>query len=312
MKRALIYSAIAIGLLYIVRAFEYAGIHKIKGGEFAKLRTVFEEENNFDLLVIGSSRAECQFYMPLIDSVTGLKTYNIGMTGAVMPLIATTLEAYLVHSAPPKYVVLNLDLHTLGDNTDTVYKFPRYFAFLGNEKLYEGLVERDERFRYFRYIPFYSMPYFNNRYLSNSVRGWINKPTVYDADYVQGFAPSIQDYEIGDLDTAHMENSSADIPPAIWESVERIRKICSEHHCKLILVVSPLFHRQEATVTNYSKSHAAFRDYAGENGIPFLDLSHDSIRFQKEMFSDPAHLNKTGAILFTRRFSAALTQYLIP
>lgn len=310
MKKALLYIFIAIGLLYAIRAIEYAGLRRVQGGEFAKLRTVFEEENNFDLVIIGSSRAECQYYNPIIDSLTGLHSYNLGMTGATMPFIASTLEAYLVHSHAPKYVVLNLDLHSLGDNTDTVYKFPRYFAFLDNEKLYDGLQERDGRFFFFRWLPFYSMPYFSNRYLSNSVRGWLNQPTMYDADYEQGFAPSITDSTWGDLDTAGMISTHAEIPDAIWTAVDRIRAVCDSNHCKLILVVSPLFHRQQECVASYRDSYLAFRHYAAKNTLSFIDLGEDSIRYHKELYADPAHLNKTGALIFTRTFSACLRQYI--
>lgn len=309
-KRALIYSAIAIALLYVIRAVEYEGLHRVQGGEFAKLRTVFEEENEFDILVIGSSRAECQLYTPLIDSFTGLRSYNAGMTGAVMPLIASTLEAYLENSKAPKYVILNLDIHSLGDNTDTVYKFPRYFAFLDNEKLYDGLQERDGRFFWFKYVPLYSMPYFSNRYLSNSVRGWMNKPTKYDADYEQGFAPSIIDTTLGDLDTAKMKVSSPEIPNAVWEGLDRVVQTCKDNDIQLIVVISPLFHRQEAVLPTYQGSFNLFQSYCSKQTVPFLDLGHDSIRFDKSMYSDPAHLNKTGAQAFTRRFCPVLLQYL--
>ncbi len=311
MKRALIYTLIALGLLYIVRALEYEGLRKNKGGEFAKLRTVFEEENHFDILVIGSSRAECQFYTPLIDSITGMSSYNIGMTGAVMPLIAATLDAYLVNSSAPKYVILNLDLHSLGDNCDTVYKFPRYFAFLENEKLYEGLVARDQRFLFFKWLPFYSMPYYSNRYFSNSVRGWLDQPTKYDADYELGFAPSIVDSSWGNLETAKMKITNPDIPPAVWESVDHIRNVCSANKSTLILVVSPLYYRQEECVSNYQKSQNAFKDYSETNKLTFIDFGHDTIRFQKDLYSDPAHLSKEGAKQFTRRFSAVLMQYIV-
>lgn len=310
MKRALVYLAVAVAILYAVRAIEYAGLRRMQGGEFAKLRTVFEEENHFDLVIIGSSRAECQFYNPIIDSSTGLHSYNLGMTGAVMPLIASTLEAYLVHSAPPKYVILNLDLHSPGDNTDTVYKFPRYFAFLDNEKLYEGLSERDGRFPFFRWLPFYSMPYFGNRYLSNSVRGWTQTPTDYDAEYVQGFAPSVPDTISGDLDTVRIKPVNASIPKAIWDGLERILVLCNDNHCKLIITVSPVFHRQEEAVTSYTSSLEAFKSFAMQKEIPFIDMGHDSLRFDKSRYADPAHLNKQGALEFTRKFSAQLKQYL--
>lgn len=310
MQRAFLYIAVAIALLYVVRALEYAGLRRVQGGEFAKLRTVFEEENNFDLVIIGSSRAECQYYNPIIDSITGLKSYNLGMTGATMPLIASTLEAYLVHSKAPKYVVLNLDLHSLGDNTDTVYKFPRYFAFLDNEKLYEGLQEHDGRFFFFKWLPMYSMPYFSNRYLSNSVRGWMNKPTLYDIDYVQGFSPSVADTSIGDYDTATLKPTRADIPAAVWQGLKKIDSICKANNSRLIFAISPLYHRQEECVFGYTTAHDSFRDYAESSEIPFIDMGHDTLRYQQHMFADPAHLNKSGAQLFTIRFSTALTQYL--
>lgn len=309
-KRALLYTVITIGLLYAIRAFEYAGIRRAPGGEFGKLRTVYEEENNFDLILIGSSRAECQFYNPIIDSITGLQSYNLGLTGATLPFVATTLDAYLVHSKAPKYVVLNLDLHTLGDNTDTVYHFPRYFAFLGNEKLYEGLNARDGRFFFFKWLPFYSMPYFSDRYRSSVVHGWLRRPTPYDAGYANGFAPTYTNPRRGDLDTVAIIETHAEIPVAVWDAVNHIREICAANNCRLFFVVSPLFVRQEERVTSYGRSLNAFHDYALANNISWIDLGHDSLRFQKQFYADPGHLNLDGARVFTRHFSSQLVQYL--
>jgi len=309
MKRALIFSAIAIAFLYTLRELEYIGLKMNEGGEYAKLRVVFEQKNNFDLIVLGSSRAECQFYTPMIDSATGLSSYNIGMTGAVMPLIESTLEAYLVNSKAPKYVVLNIDLHALNDNTDTVYRFPRYFAYLGNETLYEGLQARDQRFFWFRWIPLYSMAYFNNNYVSNSVRGWINKPSLYNSTYEAGFAPSITDTTLGDLDTAKMIARNSRMPEIVWSSFLQIEELCKKNNSQLILVVTPLFHRAERVVANYEESLKKFRDYATTKAIPFIDMGHDTIRFDKTKYADPAHLNKSGALEFTRRFYPRLMQY---
>lgn len=309
-KRALFCIALAIALLYAIRAVEYAGIRRAAGGEFDKLRTVFEEENNFDLIVIGSSRAECQFYNPVIDSATGLRSYNLGMMGATAPFVATTLEAYLLHSEAPRYVIMNLDLHTLGDNNDTVYHFPRYFAFLDNEKLYEGLKERDGRFPFFKWLPFYSMVYFSDPYRSNAMHGWLGKATVYDADYVQGFSPSYPLSSRGNLDTVTIIETHAEIPAAVWTSVNRIKEICAANNCQLIFVVSPLFVRQEERVISYAQSLEEFRLYAQTNNIGWIDLGHDSIRYSADLYTDPAHLNKQGAMLFTRHFSSELRQYL--
>ena len=310
MKRPIIFALIAIAGLYLVRAFEYAGIRKNEKGEFAKLRQSFEEKNNYDLLVIGSSRAECQFYTPLIDSATGLNSYNIGMTGAVMPFIRATLEAYLVHSAPPKYVVLNLDIHSLSDNPDTVYNFPRYFAYLGNEKLYEGLKARDKRFFFFKYFPFYSMPYYTSRYFNSSIRGWIGKEGKYDADYEKGFAPHPRNTRLGDFDTLTIRYYNPPVPEYFRTELGRIDSICKKNNIKLVLALAPLYYRWEEHVVNYAATEVQLREYAAEHHISFIDLSHDSIRFNKALYSDLSHLHKDGALIFTRHFCDSLKQYI--
>lgn len=310
MKKSLVFAFIAIALLYVVRAFEYAGIRKNEKGEFAKLHLSFEEKNNFDLIVIGSSRAESQFYMPHIDSCTGLNAYNLGMTGAVLPFMRTTLEAYLVHSTPPKYVVLNLDLHSFSDNPDTIYNFPRYFAFLNNEKLYEGLKERDKRFLFFKYFPFYSMPYYTSRYFDSSIRGWIGKEGKYDAYYESGFAPEPVNSKLGDFDTLTIPYFNNPAPAFAIPELDKIDSICKKNNTRLIFALAPLYCRWEEHVVNYPALKEQFHDYAAKHNISFIDLSHDSIRFNQTLYADPAHLDKAGALLFTRHFCDSLGQYI--
>jgi hypothetical protein len=303
---------LAIALTYVIRELLYIGIRKNEGGEFDKLNTAFVEENNYEILIIGSSRAECQFYPPIIDSATGLRSYNIGMTGAVMPFIAASLEAYLENSESPQYVILNLDLHSLGDAIDTVYKFPRYFAYLHNRKLYEGLAGCDTRFPGFRWISLYSMPYFGTKYLSNSLHGWLNIPTEYDAEYEQGFAPCKSDPRMQQIDSLQFIPTHAELSPVIKNAIERINKICIDHKIKLILTVSPLFHLQEKSAVSYDNSKHTLNQYAIENNIPWIDLGQDSLRFRSEFYGDPAHLNKQGALIFTRHFCSVLKQYINP
>ncbi len=310
MKKILLYTTICLALLYAIRELEYMGILKNKKGEFAKVREAFEDSNHFDILVVGSSRAEGEFYTPIIDSTTGLHSFNIGITGATLPLFVTELEAYLVHSQPPKYVVLNLDLHNFNNNPDTVYHFPRYFAYLDNPVLYEGLCERDKRFPYFRYLPFYSMPFFNARYLNVSLRGWFDKPGKYDADYINGFAPSIRNPDEDDLDSMKMDYYSSIPKPFVWEDLQRIQDICNEKGSKLIFVLAPIYHRWEEHVLNYQPLIAEFGQYAAKQNLPFINMSQNRMRFQKDFYTDPVHMTIGGAKLFSRDFSLQLMQYI--
>ncbi len=331
MKRALLSVLISLLLLYIVRELEYQGVRRNESGEFAKLRETFLEPQDYDLIYIGSSRAECSFYPPIIDSMTGLRSYNIGMKGATMPFIRATLEAYLVNSKAPEYVVLNIDIHSFTDSPDTIFDFPRYFPYLSNPALLKGLQENDKRFTAFRWLAPYSMPYFNARYLNNSLRGWTGKPGKYDSLYVRGFAPSLADpsfqtYQPG-APTLHKNPE-----PFILENLEQIRLVCEKHGSKLVVVVSPLYYEAEKVILNYHQLVSVFRDYTTTKKLPFLDLSayprwNDSdvsppplpgpvarqeYAYSRTFYSDPFHLNASGAMLFSRNFSFEFLQYIRP
>ncbi|GAB4151083.1 MAG: hypothetical protein Fur0041_23350 [Bacteroidia bacterium] len=302
MKKITAYIILVTLLLYAVRAIEYAGIRKLESGEFAKLNTAFLQKNHFEILIIGSSRAECQYYPPLIDSATGLKSFNLGMTGATMPLIRSSLEAYLENSNAPKTVILNLDLHAFKDNPDSIFHYPRYFPFLANKKLYEGLCEHDERFPYFRYIPYYSMPHFGTRYLNAAIRGWTGKTGYYDTMYVNGFSPSETNPLMPKPDSYQTHEYTSIPQPYVFKNLDRIISICKIHNISVCMVVSPIYYEWEEKITNYNELIDTFQQYALQHDADFIDLSNDSLRFSKVYYTDPAHYNRTGAIIFTRRF----------
>jgi hypothetical protein len=144
------------------------------------------------------------------------------------------------------------------------------------------------------------------------MHGWMNIPTEYDAEYEQGFAPCKTDPQMQQPDSVQFITTHAFLSPEIKNAIERINKTCIDNKIKLILIVSPLFHLQEKSAVSYEISKQELNQYATENKIPWMDLGHDSIRFRSEFYGDPAHLNKQGAMIFTRHFCSILKQYLNP
>lgn len=310
MKRTALFTLSALLLLYAIRELEYAGLRRNEKGEFAKLRQAFLESHPCDILIIGSSRAECQYYTPLIDSFTKLHSFNIGMTGATPPFIRTSLEAYLENSPAPKYLIYNFDLHSLSDNPDTVHHFPRYFAYLSNEKLREGLQKRDHRFTAFRYFAPYSMGYFNARYLNASIRGWTNKPGKYDNLYREGYTPCEIPKNHLPFDSIKMPDLNMGIPAFVLEELKAIQEICSQNKIQLVLVISPVHHAQRKHVLNYSELESEISSWCVNQHVPLLNLGNNAIGENEKYYADPSHLNENGAMLFTMAFSDSLTQYL--
>lgn len=309
MKRALVYTVIAILLAYAVRELEYYGIRRSKHGLFAKYNTCFVEKNNYNLLVIGSSRAESHFRPDLLDSATGLNSYNAGMPGATMPFIEGTLEAWLENSAPPEHLILNVDYHRFNASEDTIRQFPGYFPYMSNHALYAKFSERDKRFPWFRWVPFYSMPYFNARYLDNSIRGYLDIPGKYDTTYIKGYTP-IPVPAPYDLDTVAYPRYSSCLQPASWKSLQHIIAICKEKNIRLVLVLSPMYHRLTESITNEPQLVAELKAICGKNGLACFDYSLIPMCYDKRYFSDEDHLNRDGALVFSRMFCRDFVQYL--
>ena len=150
MKRAIAYLSISIFIAYLTREVLYKGVRNNKNGEYHKLTAIFQKHNLYNAIFIGSSRAESHFNPQIIDSITHLNSFNIGIAGATMPIILGCLEAYLQNSKSPKYVIMNIDFQSFDRNKDTIYNFPRYFPYLDNDKLYNSLNKLDARFLFFK------------------------------------------------------------------------------------------------------------------------------------------------------------------
>lgn len=302
MKRIIIIAAIALALLCTAREVLYFGVRKYDTGEFGKLKQTFVDANDYEILIIGSSRAESHFHSGIIADSTGLSVYNIGMTGATMPFAYTSLEAYLEKSKAPKYVILNIDYHVLMDPVDSIHHFPRYFPYIGeNEALYKGISALDPRFPYFRYLAPYSMPYFGSRYLNVALRGFAGKPGKYDSTYVNGWSPTEQ--ALIPIDSCDYSPYLSEGPEIIWESMHKIDVLCKQKQIQLLVVLSPLYEKQSNAIINETEIKDRISSFQTATDVILLDYSRDTLCSRPEYFADPAHLNKSGAMVFSRRFA---------
>lgn len=308
LKKVFIYLLLAICLSYVARELIYVGLRKSSSGEFGKLNTIFIKQNFYDALIIGSSRAESHFLPAVINSVSGLDCFNAGQSGAMQELNLTILRSYLVHSAAPKILVLNIDIHLPNEGSDTIHHFPKYFPYLGNNVLYEHLKKQDPRFCWFKWISFYSLPYINDYYLAASLRGWMDEKTDDDKKYAKGFIPEQKRVEDPDRDTYPLIDYTIDAE--VCKNINDIIAVCKQNNIWPVLVVSPLYYKVSESITDRAASISLLKKLANEHDIPFLDYTTDEMCFKKEYFVNPRHLNNTGAHIFSQKFAEHLLQYL--
>lgn len=302
------YIVLAILGLYGIRGVMYRGIRSNEVGEFAKLKTLFVDKNDYDLLYIGTSRCETSFNPPIIDSITGLRSFNAGIMGSGFPMQSDILKAYLVHSKPPRFVVINADIYDL-DRENEINQFPRYFAFLENDALRKGLRIHDKRIEYFRWFAPYTLAYLNDRYRYAAARGFTGHTIAFDRSFVAGFVPAERDLtsqfeQLRDtFFVTGIDSAKADL--------QRLIDVCMQNGIQPILVASPSSIEIIQRLDDLDAPTEALTDIATRNRIPFLNYVLDSLAYDRSFFADPNHLNNRGAELFSRKVGKDLSRYAV-
>lgn len=308
-KKIAIYTIAFICLLFVYRAFLYTGIKKNKQGVFNKYNELFlKQGNTYDVLFLGSSRAEMHFNPKVFDEITGLNSYNMGMSGASPKISLALLKTYCHQHQKPKHIIFNLDYFSLQNDTDRLNDFPRYFPYLKNSYLRHELNRMDNRFNSFYYNPLHSLPYTQIDYLSNSLHGWLNISGKYDTLMYKGYQTS----ELKGLNTD-------DEPKPIYSFIsmknrgyiESIILFTKTNNIKLTLITSPVFGGGKKNVLNKTALTNQLKNIAYSNHISYFDYT-DSLNYQNpQLFADYFHLNRQGALKFSQSISLSFDNILV-
>lgn len=303
LKKILFYIFLLLLLSWGLQFFIYTGIRKNESGLFDKFNKIFHEENNYDVLFVGSSRAECHFNPKIFDSITGYNSYNIGISGSNNSFTYGIYKAYLSKSKAPKYAIMNIDYQFAHESSDTIYEFPRFFPYLDNEILFNELNKRDKRFFLFKYLPPYAIAFLGDKYFNIALRGYSNNPSSYDEQCYKGFQ-SINPLNYKDLENEDTCKYKAWILKENSDYLDSIISISKDKNIELIFVVSPLHKNGIKRVKNVGEVISQFGAIAQKNNILFMNYHLDSISNDDTNFADFYHMKNKGATLFSKKFSS--------
>ena len=295
-KRIITYFLIVTSLLYGLRYLHYYGLLKQQKGYYAKYKTAFFEKNNFNILFLGSSRAEMHYNTFLFDSLTKKNSFNLSLAGATPQVAFAALKAYLVNSSAPKYLIYEIDYLFLKYENNEIKNFNNYFPFLENKTLLTEFSKIDGRMPYFYYNPYYSWPYIGFKNLSTSIHGWLNIPNQIDSLYYKGyFKESLRP----SLTFVHIEpyNAYFNIPNRNY--LDSIITICKQNNTKITLLSSPTFAAGQVDLLNKKQIVLQLNNIAKIHDINYYDLSSLPFCNDRKLFIDHYHLNHLGANKYT-------------
>lgn len=247
---------------------------------------------NSKIAVIGASRAQHHYVPSIIADSLDMSVYNYGIDGRNILIHYTVLESLINNSEKkPEMVILDLNKTDICDmpswNTERLnILYPYYNSNIYARQTLDDLLNEKEL------IALKSSGLIrHNSELISDLKVLVNENKTTN-DKNNGYVPLYSSWE-KELESDEDLNEKTHDQKIKY--LEKFIKRCKEENIKLIIAVSPAF----VTPTN-SKWIKEIKKISDRENVSFFDMHAINIFLDhKEWFSDPYHLNDTGAKIYT-------------
>jgi hypothetical protein len=302
MKKLSLVLIVAFLICHFTYQFLQNGKKKFNVMNCTQLDEVINGNKQFDILFVGSSRTQTQINPCIIDSITGLTSFNAGRAGANSLEVKMLLEAFLTKHKKPSFVVYNID-HRVTSNIKKIPNPSLYLLYLNNQKVIEGLSTTYPKILILKYIPFTRMFFVDDYFRHTALQGYFSKTEIVKGvNYCRGHESNTND----SIKSIDLSDESLITNPDISQ-VESIMKICKKNNIQLIFHYAPILFYKNKPSSN--QKIPKIEDLAINEEIPFFKL--DTLQsFSQKDFFDIAHLNKSGSEKYSRLFGAEIKKYI--
>ena len=213
--------------LYITKSHPHQAWREIRSGQYAS-----------DIVILGTSRALEHYDPQVIDSITGLTAYNLGMGGYSINVELMKYRYYLHYNPQPRYVIYDVDQLLLQIDTAVHQHQSEQFLPL----FYDVAIRKDLMNVGYSLLDAYIPMARYWGYQTQSKRGILealNLKHYHDYPSYRGHMPDPDPWDPARL---HITDS---IPYRVDEEAKRIFESfvdeCEKSGVKLIFVTSPVY-----------------------------------------------------------------------
>lgn len=272
----------------------------INNNECSKISNRYKGE--YDVVLVGSSRCDHHFVSKqLCDSLCNYYTdtcslYNMGIDGMFLNSSLCAIES-MINRYTPKLIILEAESKDFEDQASNIFKG------VGSAK------------------PFYNSDRVVRKYIDDM--GWKNKivlklnfcryadampirilkTILQSKDNMMGYDPVFREMQITTNSTEKETKQELAICEYTRDNFMRVVNLCHDKNVPIVIVSSPRYYSRENT--------GLMREMCELNDIPFFDFNNlELYNSHPEWFGDDAHLNDTGAHVFTGMFFSELKSCL--
>ena len=266
-----------------------------KGGSNKQMNDLCLKDQ-YDILIMGSSRAHHHYNPKIIEDSLGMSCYNAGYDGNGI-VLADGLYGLISERYKPKVIVYDLTL------AFDCYEYPqdqqnkRYISnlkpYYKHKKVRDivSCISNEEYYKLFSGLL---------RYNSKSVN-LAKEYFMFVPMYDHGFAPlqGYMNYEPTNYEEVSFDTSIDSVKMSFLEDF--IQEVQADS-VLLVFAMSPRY--KSPSRDKFEEIERLCADY----NIPVIDFYNDSLFYlNKEYFEDIAHMNQEGANAYTKVFTSKLS-----
>jgi hypothetical protein len=268
---------------------------KQKKGKSSRITKVLENVKS-DILIFGSSRA-VQHYDPfIIEKMTGLSTFNVGLDGQSIIYQKAILEVILTRHQP-KLIVL--ELFEGMDFSSGTNQYDRLSVLLPYVKKYSSINNIVLQRSRFEKVKLLSKTYPYNSLLIRIIEGNIELTNTDKSN--TGFVPKSGHWN---LPIKEITKTQPNYDEAKVQYFYDFVNICKQKNISLFVIISPKFEKCEDCFS-FSQEICDFAK------IQLHNYSSDNIFVSNiKYFENPSHLNSEGAKVYSEFISLKLIDWL--
>ena len=313
MKKYILYLFFSLIVPLIGAAFFYLNFYEEKSSAISSnmdyLVSSSGEKN--DIIFIGNSRMWVHVNPLVIEDITKLKGYNLGLDGSSIVYFRMAFYKYLENHTKPQFIVINADF--MGFDTDfEVYNFPEYIPYFEDKVVANNIIPYYKKYgTYFsrlverlRQINAKPDP-IKLKSISKSFKN--NSSKVFHPDINRGFVFSNARWESQE----HIVNKyTAKSTPLGINMLREILKTSKERGIKVILVCAPLYKDFHNVVVNYAALRDTIQNVANDYQVPYWVYSDVYLSDSTLYFYNIEHMNQTGANIYSQMLGNDILNYL--
>jgi hypothetical protein len=308
--RILIPVVLALLICQAVYWLMSSGLQRFQAYRTPHLQELFVSKTQHDMLFLGSSRVVGGIHPGVIDSLTGLNTYNGGIDGGNILEFAIALKGYLAVHPPPKLVVLNLDYISF-DLRRKFFNYVQYYNVLQNRVVDSSLRANGHPVFFAKHLPLFRLTAYDDFTRSNCFKGWRGITEISAGEYqYKGFL-SNTDFFIEADSTVVLDTLQRYVSPGSLDLLNDMVQTCRQHKIPLVLLHSPIYKQMLfRSIRVYPQILALSDSTARHNQLAYW--RHDTLPLcsNPAFFANVGHLNKTGARAYSVVLAAQLKKYM--